>query len=165
MRADAAQLALVVALAAAITMLDQDVVIESVPTPTPSPARPDVATVEAHRVRTPLPHGRDPESARELAMVISESRGWHAGDEWVCLDALWQAESGWRWDVASSTDDHGIPQAHGPAHPETTTKAWRDSPAAMIRWGLRYIEGRYGTPCRAWEAWQERAALDGSGWY
>jgi hypothetical protein len=27
---------------------------------------------------------------------------------------------------------------------------WRTNPVTQIRWGLRYIEGRYDTPCGAW---------------
>jgi hypothetical protein len=31
---------------------------------------------------------------------------------------------------------------------------WRTNPETQIRWGLWYIETRYGTPCGAWSFWQ-----------
>jgi len=31
---------------------------------------------------------------------------------------------------------------------------WQTNPATQIKWGLGYIQGRYGTPCNAWAYWQ-----------
>ena len=36
---------------------------------------------------------------------------------------------------------------------------WENDAATQIRWGLGYIQGRYGTPCGAWSFKQ------GHGWY
>ena len=27
---------------------------------------------------------------------------------------------------------------------------WKTNPATQIKWGLKYIKDRYGTPCGAW---------------
>jgi hypothetical protein len=27
---------------------------------------------------------------------------------------------------------------------------WQTNPATQIKWGLGYIQSRYGTPCSAW---------------
>ena len=31
---------------------------------------------------------------------------------------------------------------------------WETDPTTQIKWGLGYIQGRYGTPCDAWSFWQ-----------
>jgi hypothetical protein len=74
-----------------------------------------------------------------------------------CLDALWDAESGWDpRAVNARSGAYGIPQALPAAHGHPFALGdWR----AQIRWGLRYIHRRYGTACAA-EA-HERA----HGWY
>jgi hypothetical protein len=36
---------------------------------------------------------------------------------------------------------------------------WRSNAATQIRWGLRYIRARYGSPHRAWNH------LQATGWY
>jgi hypothetical protein len=36
---------------------------------------------------------------------------------------------------------------------------WADDAATQIRWGLGYIQSRYGSPCGAWSFKQ------GHGWY
>jgi hypothetical protein len=64
-----------------------------------------------------------------------------------CLVPLWNRESGWRRTADNpSSSAHGIPQAlpgskMGPG--------WIDDGKVQIRWGLGYIEDRYGSPCNA----------------
>ena len=41
----------------------------------------------------------------------------------------------------------------------TAGSDWQTNPATQIKWGLGYIQGRYGTPCDAWSFWQAH------GWY
>lgn len=31
---------------------------------------------------------------------------------------------------------------------------WHENPLTQIRWGLSYFDGRYGSPCNAWNFWQ-----------
>jgi hypothetical protein len=31
---------------------------------------------------------------------------------------------------------------------------WRTNPVTQIKWGLHYIDNRYGTPCGAWAHFQ-----------
>ncbi|MEU3503711.1 lytic transglycosylase domain-containing protein, partial [Streptomyces hundungensis] len=30
---------------------------------------------------------------------------------------------------------------------------WQTNPATQIKWGLNYMNGRYGSPCGAWSFW------------
>lgn len=85
---------------------------------------------------------------RKLARLYAYSGwGWR-GREWLCLNALWSSES--RFDHRADNKESsafGIAQRLG----ERDTR-----PAVQILKGLRYIEHRYGTPCRAWNHWLKR---------
>lgn len=84
--------------------------------------------------------------------------GW-AG-QFSCLDALWQHESGWRVSADNpSSGAYGIPQALPGRKMASSGPNWRVNAVTQIRWGLRYIEGSYGSPCGAWD--HEQA----DGWY
>ena len=72
--------------------------------------------------------------------------GWR-GEQWRCLEALWTRESRFdhKADNPKSTA-YGIAQLLGERSPD---------PRVQILRGLRYIEHRYGTPCRAWNYWNQ----------
>ncbi len=81
-------------------------------------------------------------------------------DQFPCLDRLWKKESGWNHRASnSSTGAYGIPQALPGVKMEKFGSDWRTNPATQIKWGLDYIEGRYGDPCSAWSHSQS------TGWY
>jgi len=72
--------------------------------------------------------------------------GW-TGDQLTCLNKLWTKESGWNPYAANPTSDaRGIPQ---------NINGWSAyAPGdftAQIKWGLKYIDGRYKSPCAAWD--------------
>ncbi|VEI13034.1 Uncharacterized protein conserved in bacteria [Trueperella bialowiezensis] len=103
----------------------------------------------------PVPAG----SAREIAQGMLASYGWGM-DQWSCLDALWQRESNWNTYAANpSSGAYGIPQALPGSKMASAGADWQTNPATQIRWGLGYIQGRYGSPCGAWGHSQSR------GWY
>jgi hypothetical protein len=80
--------------------------------------------------------------------------------QWGCLDQLWNGESGWRYTAEnSSSGAYGIAQSLPAEKMASTGADYRTNYKTQIRWGLTYIEARYGTPCGAWA--QEVAA----GWY
>ena len=73
--------------------------------------------------------------------------GWD-GREWQCLNYLWSSES--RFDHYADNPDStafGIAQRLG----EKST-----NPRIQVLKGLRYIEHRYDTPCRAWAYWLKK---------
>ena len=81
-------------------------------------------------------------------------------DQFPCLDKLWAKESGWnQYASNASTGAYGIPQALPGDKMATVADDWRTNPATQIKWGLGYIEGRYGTPCSAW------SHSESTGWY
>ncbi len=80
-------------------------------------------------------------------------------EQFGCLEALWSRESGWNELAANSIGAYGIPQALPGSKMSSEGDDWETNPVTQIRWGLGYIEGRYGTPCAAWEH------SENNGWY
>ena len=92
----------------------------------------------------------DPGSAQAIAHDMVLSRGW-GEDQFSCLVALWNKESGWRVNANNpSSGAYGIPQALPGSKMGSAGSDWATNPATQITWGLGYISGRYGTPCGAW---------------
>jgi hypothetical protein len=76
-------------------------------------------------------------------------------DQMSCLDSLWTHESGWNHRAQNpSSGAYGIPQALPGDKMAAYGDDWRTNPATQIRWGLDYLDNRYGTPCSAWQFWQ-----------
>lgn len=106
----------------------------------------DAGTAAAVPPSAPVPAG----SAREIAQGMLSSYGWGM-DQFSCLDALWQRESGWNHLAANpSSGAYGIPQALPGSKMASAGADWQTNPATQIAWGLGYIAGRYGSPCGAW---------------
>ena len=78
--------------------------------------------------------------------MAASGYGW-TGGQLTCLDELWTEESGFSAYAANSTSDaRGIPQ-----NINGWSAGYQEGNAAQqIAWGLRYIDGRYGSPCAAW---------------
>lgn len=87
---------------------------------------------------------------KAVAFQLVTERAWSVR-QFRCLDRLWTRESGWNHRAASPSGAYGIPQAL-PGHKMASAgDDWRSNPITQIRWGLDYIESRYGSPCEAWE--------------
>jgi hypothetical protein len=72
-------------------------------------------------------------------------------EQFPCLDALYLSESGWRVDADNPySSAYGIPQALPGSKMASAGADWATNPVTQIRWGLGYIQDRYGTPCGAW---------------
>jgi hypothetical protein len=75
--------------------------------------------------------------------------------EFRCLDRIWTKESGWNHKAENpSSGAYGIPQSYPAGKMASAGADWRTNPATQIKWGLGYINGRYGSPCGAWSHWQ-----------
>lgn len=92
----------------------------------------------------------DPGTAQAIAYQLVAERGWDA-NEYSCLVALWNRESGWNvYAHNSSSGAYGIPQALPGDKMAAVGGDWATNPATQILWGLGYIAARYDTPCGAW---------------
>lgn len=67
-----------------------------------------------------------------------------------CLDRIWHYESGWRVKGGHPSRAYGIPQAYPGYKMASAGKDWKTNPMTQVKWGLKYIKVRYGTPCNAW---------------
>jgi hypothetical protein len=63
-----------------------------------------------------------------------------------CLSKLYGKESAWNPNAVNGSH-YGIPQGRS----EYLKTAL---PEQQIMWGLRYIDNRYGSPCKAWDFFQ-----------
>ena len=67
------------------------------------------------------------------------------------LNWLWSRESGWNPRAANPySGAYGIPQADPGSKMASAGPNWRTNARTQIRWGMRYIKGRYGSPRNAW---------------
>ena len=94
---------------------------------------------------------RTPYGAKQVALRIvrAEYPKWGASQQ-NCLVTLWNRESHWNYKAHNyRSGAHGIAQAFPATKMESVGLDWRTNPVTQIRWGLNYIQGRYGTPCKA----------------
>jgi hypothetical protein len=79
---------------------------------------------------------------REYAAVLVDDK-----TQMKCLGLLYGKESAWNPDAVNGSH-YGIPQGR--------SEYLRDAlPEQQIMWGLKYIDNRYGSPCKAWEFFQK----------
>lgn len=101
----------------------------------------------------------DPAGAQAYAAGQLASFGWGA-DQMSCLTQLWQRESEWLTSAENvSSGAYGIAQSLPASKMESTGSDWSTNYETQIRWGLGYIQGRYGSPCGAW------GHSNAAGWY
>lgn len=113
-----------------------------------------VASATAPAVGTP-----DPGTAQAIARELVVAKG-QGDSEYRCLHALWARESGWNHFAQNpSSGAYGIPQALPATKMASAGEDWATNPETQIRWGLSYIDARYGTPCAAW------AHSEAKNWY
>ena len=76
--------------------------------------------------------------------------GW-TGGQWSALNNLWTKESNWNHKARNaSSGAYGIPQSLPGSKMASSGSDWRTSASTQIKWGLKYIKERYGSPSAAW---------------
>jgi len=118
----------------------------------------------------PLPKNTSLRGNIKLGEQMAAKYGWtDANDQWDALFKLWTKESNWNHLAQNpGSGAYGIPQAMPGRKMASEGPDWRTNPATQIRWGLKYIRGRYGSPQKAWDHWQARVPLGGKDvghWY
>ncbi|GAA2149667.1 transglycosylase SLT domain-containing protein [Kitasatospora kazusensis] len=92
----------------------------------------------------------DPGSVQALAASI-------VGDntQFQCFSQIVKRESGWDYTATNSgSGAYGLVQALPGSKMSSAGSDWRTNPATQIKWGLGYMNDRYGSPCGAWSFWQ-----------
>ena len=91
--------------------------------------------------------------------LVINTYGWSEYD-FDCLVKLWNRESGWNPNAHNkSSGAHGIPQSLPASKMASEGSDYYTNGYTQIRWGLKYIKGRYGSPANAWAHSQK------TGWY
>ncbi len=112
------------------------------------------ALKEAENLGTTAPKSEIQQYAHDMAI---NSYGWTEAD-FTGLVKLWNRESGWNPKSYNSYSGAcGIPQANPCSKIASSygSNTWQN----QIKWGLRYINGKYGSGAKAWAFFQN------NGWY
>ncbi|MFI8961106.1 transglycosylase SLT domain-containing protein [Streptomyces sp. NPDC053493] len=90
-----------------------------------------------------------------IADVKAIARQMIPGDQFQCFSNIVNHESGWNYQATNaSSGAYGLVQALPGSKMSSAGADWRTNPATQIKWGLSYMDGRYGSPCGAWSFWQ-----------
>lgn len=100
---------------------------------------------------------------RALGLQMAAARGWK-GDDLKDFGLIGDAESGWQVDISNGGHHgyldkkhaYGIPQSLPGDKMASKGPDWKSNPATQIGWMLDYIQGRYGSPSKAYAARQSR---------
>ncbi len=93
----------------------------------------------------------DPGGAQAYAAGVLASFGW-GQDQMACLVPLWTQESDWTTTAENpSSLAYGIAQSLPAEKMDSTGADWKNNYQTQIKWGLGYIQERYGSPCGAWQ--------------
>ncbi|MFF4183843.1 transglycosylase SLT domain-containing protein [Streptomyces sp. NPDC001691] len=99
-----------------------------------------------------VPAQAAPTSAQAIAQQMMPS------DQFQCFSKIVNHESGWNPSATnSSSGAYGLVQALPGSKMASAGADWQTNPATQIKWGLNYMKERYGSPCGAWNFWQQNS--------
>lgn len=135
---------------------------EPAPVPVPKPEPQAEPVPQPPATHTPggsgslapqIPGGavNDPAGAQAYAAATLASFGW-GQEQFPCLLQLWEKESNWRTNATNPfSGAYGIAQSLPASNYEQAGADWLTNYRTQVRWGLGYIQDRYGSPCKAWQ--------------
>lgn len=90
-----------------------------------------------------------------VAEVQAMARQMIPADQFQCFSNIITRESTWNYQATNpSSGAYGLVQALPASKMSSAGADWRTNPATQIKWGLSYMDDRYGSPCGAWSFWQ-----------
>lgn len=90
-----------------------------------------------------------------VAEVQAMARQMVPADQFQCFSNIVNHESTWNYRASNpSSGAYGLMQALPGTKMASAGADWQTNPATQIKWGLSYMDGRYGSPCGAWSFWQ-----------
>ncbi len=93
---------------------------------------------------------KTPVGAKVVAKELIDSTYKWSAREFSCLVSLWNGESHWNFRAHNHySGATGIAQALPGNKMDVVATDWQTNPITQIKWGIRYIKIRYGTPCKA----------------
>ncbi|PJJ04134.1 transglycosylase-like protein with SLT domain [Streptomyces sp. 2333.5] len=94
-------------------------------------------------------------SSYTIAETQAIARQMMAGDQFQCFSNIVDHESGWNYKATNAgSGAYGLVQALPGSKMSSAGSDWQTNPATQIKWGLNYMNDRYGSPCGAWSFWQ-----------
>ncbi|MEU3374162.1 transglycosylase SLT domain-containing protein [Streptomyces sp. NPDC006711] len=99
-----------------------------------------------------VPAQAAPSSAQAIAQKMMPA------GQFQCFSKIVNHESGWNPSATnSSSGAYGLVQALPGSKMASAGADWKSNPATQIKWGLNYMNERYGSPCGAWNFWQQNS--------
>jgi hypothetical protein len=95
------------------------------------------------------------QSSYSVSQIQAMAQQMVAGGQFQCFSNIVSHESGWNYRaVNASSGAYGLFQALPGSKMSSVGADWQTNPATQIKWGLNYMNSRYGSPCEAWSFWQ-----------
>lgn len=95
------------------------------------------------------------QSSYTVAEIQAMARQIVPADQFQCFSTIIDHESDWNYRADNPTSDaYGLMQALPGSKMSSAGADWATNPATQIKWGLGYMNDRYGSPCEAWSFWQ-----------
>ncbi|MFD9789833.1 transglycosylase SLT domain-containing protein [Streptomyces sp. NPDC059070] len=112
----------------------------------------DLETQAASRSKDRVPLA--PQSSYSLAEVQAIARQIVPAGQFQCFSNIVNNESSWNYRADNGSGAYGLVQAMPGSKMSSAGADWATNPATQVKWGLNYMNQRYGSPCGAWAFWQ-----------
>jgi hypothetical protein len=94
------------------------------------------------------------QSSYSVAEIQAMARQMVPGNQFQCFSYIVDHESSWNYHaVNASSGAYGLFQALPASKYSSAGSDWQTNPATQIKWGLNYMNSRYGSPCEAQAFW------------
>ena len=95
------------------------------------------------------------QSSYTTAQIQAMASSMVPSGQFQCFSNIVDHESSWNYTaVNASSGAYGLFQALPGSKMSSVGSDWQTNPATQIKWGLNYMDSRYGSPCEAWSFWQ-----------
>ncbi|MFF9057673.1 transglycosylase SLT domain-containing protein [Streptomyces sp. NPDC101213] len=95
------------------------------------------------------------QSSYSIAQIQAMAQQMVPSGQYQCFSNIVDHESSWNYRaVNASSGAYGLFQALPAGKYASAGADWQTNPATQIKWGLNYMNERYGSPCDAWSFWQ-----------
>ncbi|MYX42125.1 transglycosylase SLT domain-containing protein [Streptomyces sp. GMY01] len=94
------------------------------------------------------------QSSYSVSQIQAMARQMVPSGQFQCFSNIVDHESSWNYHaVNASSGAYGLFQALPAGKYASAGSDWQTNPATQIKWGLNYMNSRYGSPCEAWSFW------------
>jgi hypothetical protein len=95
------------------------------------------------------------QSSYSVGQIQAMARQMVPSGQFQCFSNIVNHESSWNYQASNaSSGAYGLFQALPASKYSSAGADWQTNPATQIKWGLNYMDSRYGSPCEAWSFWQ-----------